>query len=110
MPDSSQVNFMLVGETLNAGVSFEAWLATDDALTGTPTVTASPSGLTLSNAQINTEIVEINGVSVPIGMAVLFTVTGGAACADYMLTVTSQTTIAPVQTMIAKVRLQVYAD
>lgn len=110
MPDSSQVNFLLVGETRNAGISFDNWLSSSEVLTGTPTVTASPSGLTLTNAQVNTEVVTINGLDVPIGHAVLVTVSGGSTCQDYILTATCSTNSTPAQVLIGKVRLQVYSE
>ncbi len=110
MPDSSQVNFLLVGETRNAGISFDDWFGDDEVLIGTPTVVASPVGLTITNAQVNTEEVTINGLSVPIGKAVLFTVTGGTSCTDYLLTATCGTNSTPAQTVIGKVRLQVYSE
>lgn len=110
MPDSAQVNFLLVGETRNAAVSFDSWLGEDELLTGTPTVTASPSGLTISNAQVNTGTVVVNGLEVPIGHGVIFTVTGGSSCTYYIITVTVSTTSSPSQTVIAKVRLQAYSE
>lgn len=110
MPDSSQVNFLLVGETRNAAVSFDAWLGLYETLVGTPTVTGYPSGLTITNAQVNTQVVEVNGLDVPVGNAVLFTVTGGTSCTDYIITVTVTTNSSPAQTLIGKVRLQVYAE
>lgn len=110
MPDSSQVNFLLVGETRNAAVSFESWLGEFEELTGTPSVSASPAGLTLNNAQVNTQVVVVNGLDVPIGRAVLFTVTGGESCKDYLITVTVGTNSSPAQTLIGKVRLQVYSE
>ena len=110
MPDSAQVNFLLVGETRNAAVSFEMWLGETEVLTGTPTVTATPSGLTISNAQVNTGTIEVNGLEVPIGHGVIFAVTGGTSCTDYIITVSCGTSSVPPQTLIAKVRLQVYSE
>ena len=87
MPDSAQVNFLLVGETRNGAVSFDSWLGTNE--TGT---------------------IEVNGLEVSIGKGVLFRVTGGTSCTDYLLTITVTTNSTPAQTLVAKVHLQVYSE
>ena len=110
MPDSAQVNFLLVGETRNGAVSFDSWLGTNETITGTPTVTGSPSGLTIDNAQVNTGTIEVNGLEVAIGKGVLFRVTGGTSCTDYLLTITVTTNSTPAFGQVAKVRLQVYSE
>src|SRR4051812_28428419 len=78
-------------ETRTAGVSFVNVLESGESLTGTPTVTATPSGLTISNIQTNAVAVTINGASVAVGKAVLFSVAGGNNGKKYQLEVQCST-------------------
>lgn len=95
------------GETRNGKVSFTDILDTGEVLTGTPTVTVSPSGPTISNAAVNTSAVTVDGESVAIGHAVTFKVTGGTAGTTYTLTVTASTDATPAQTFKKYVGLEV---
>ena len=91
----------------NAAVSFAAELETGETLTGTPTVTSTPSGLTIDNVRVNSADVAVAGRVVAIGEAVQFRVTGGASDKTYQLTVTCSTTAFPSQTLVAECILKV---
>lgn len=92
-------------ETRNVGVSLSGCLESGETITGTPTVTAAPSGLTISGQSVNAAIVEIEGVNVPIGEAVLFAVAGGTDATKYTITVTAVTSEG--QTIVRKCVLRV---
>lgn len=97
-------------ETRNHGVDFTGKLkelSGDPLLTGTPTVTVSPSGPTLSNKQVSTIATVINDNEVDIAKAVLFTCTGGTDGVDYTITVTCGTTSSPAETLVGTLTLKV---
>jgi len=102
-----QVNRKTVAEVRNCAVSFANKLDPGELLTGTPTVTSTPSGPTISGAAVNTAAKTINGVSVPIGMAVQFKVTGGTVDTDYILKAACGTTSSPAQTLEGFMQLEV---
>lgn len=79
------------GETVNCGMNMSAELASDETITGTPTVTGSPSGLTINNISVITEQTTIDGRRVAIGQGVLFRIAGGTADTTYTITVTCST-------------------
>lgn len=65
----------------------------DDTLTGTPTITASPtSGITLSNKVVTSAAEEIDGETIPIGQAVQFKAAPTSAGQEYTITVSCATT------------------
>lgn len=92
-------------ETRVASVSFAQVLDSGVTLSGTPTVTGSPSGLTISSAQRNSSAVTINGASVAANTAVLFTAAGGSAGQTYTITVSVGTSAS--ETLVRRVRLKV---
>ena len=61
-------------------------LEASETLTGTPTVTVSPTGPTLGSKIVNVAAIDVNGDTVAIGEAVQFTVTGGTAGVRYTIT------------------------
>ena len=75
----------------NIAVSFAEELDEGEVITGTPTVSVSPSGPTLSAAAATTTVRKINGVTVEAGRAVTFTASGGSDGVDYVITVTAAT-------------------
>lgn len=77
-------------ETRGAAVSFSGCLESGETLTGTPTVTGS-ADLTLGSKAVSVAAMEINGVSVPAGEAVTFSVAGGTAGQKYTITVVVST-------------------
>lgn len=83
------------GETRNAAVDFTGKLDAGETLTGTPTVSGSPSGLTVSGVQVNTVALTVTDaggalVTVAIGQAVQFAVAApaNATLGEYTFTVT----------------------
>jgi Flp pilus assembly protein TadG len=84
------------GDVLPIVASFVKELANGDTLTGTPTVSVSPAGPTLSAASVNnaTLQVEIEGNKhfALMGQAVQFTMSGGSDGTTYTVTVTVSTT------------------
>ena len=94
------------GETLNGGVDFTSQLDSTESITGTPTVVEeTTSDLTISAISGNAAAVTINGTSVGIGKAVLFTVTGAVSLTEYSLLVTCATDASTPQTLTARVRM-----
>ena len=93
--------------TVNAGVDFRGQLSSGELLTGTPTVTVSPSGPTISNVQRNSTAQTINDESVPVDQAVLFTIAGGTAGVEYTFTATCSTDSTPSQTLVGDTVLYV---
>ncbi|MES0444964.1 MAG: hypothetical protein ABUJ92_00325 [Desulfobacterales bacterium] len=94
-----------VGATRNVGVSFSGELDSGELLTGTPTITEdATSDLTITNKVINTAILELNGISVPIGEAVQCTVLGFvSANFPYTLNITVSTDATPAQVLPGKI-------
>lgn len=90
-------------ETRLAAVSFSGCLDSGETLTGTPTITAT--GLTLASKQVSGGALTIDGVSVPAGEAVTFTIAGGTAGTKYTITIVVSTTAG--QTLERFVTLQV---
>lgn len=66
-----QIREITTDEVRIISVDFSALLDSGELLTGTPDIQASDD-LTITNAQVNVAAAEINGVSVPAGMAVQF--------------------------------------
>lgn len=91
-------------EVRGAAVSFSGCLETGETLTGTPTVTGH-ADLTLGSVAISSGVLDINGVSVPAGEAVTFSVSGGDAGQKYTITVVVTTSTG--QTIERFLRLQV---
>jgi len=104
-----QKPYMHSDETRNGAVSFDDLLSAspDETITGTPTITGSPAGLTISNVAATTGSREINGKTVAAGKAVTFTVSGGADQTGYSLTVTVVTDSTPAQTLVRVLSLTV---
>lgn len=98
-----------VGTVKNGGVSFSGELPASETLSGTPTVTVSPTGPTLSNKAVNTGAVTLDGVSVPAGEAVTFTVTVGGSVAPGSYTITATCATTGGQTLVASCPLEVTA-
>ena len=96
------------GETRNFAVSFSGRLDTGELLTGTPTIVDisgdSPTDLTISNKVVSTTSLTINGVTVPTGEAVQFTVTGQQSGKSYTIKITVGTDATPAQTLIGEIK------
>lgn len=112
MSIAPQRPFKSVSGTRNVAVSFADMLDDSELLTGTPTITEqTTSDLTLSNKVVNTAQLTINSVTVAIGEAVQFNVTGGTvANSPYSIKISVATDATPAQTLIGTVVLTVIAD
>ena len=75
-------------------------------LTGTPTITATPSGLTLANKAVNTVALKINDSIVAVGKAVQFTATGFADDATYTVTISVGTNSTPAETIVYDLKVK----
>lgn len=85
------------GETLNAGVDFQKLLATDELLTGTPTLTV-PSGIAATTPLVNTAtFFNRRNRRVPVNKGVTFIVSGGTDKERYEIIVSCATTSSPSQ-------------
>lgn len=91
---SNQICYKTATEERTIAVDFSDKLETspDETLTGTPTVTATPSGLTFSSIAVNTVARTVCGTTAAIGKAVQCKVTGGTAGVMYTITVTVPST------------------
>lgn len=95
--NAPQTHHKAGGETRNPAIDFTGKLDSGETLTGTPSVTASPSGLTIANVKVNTTTLTINDASCTAGQAVQFTVAGGTAGVTYTITATCDSTSTPAQ-------------
>ena len=95
------------GETRNAFVSFKKLLEVIpvEKLTGTPTVTVSPTGPNLTNKALNAATVEVKGQTRDPNVVVQFTVDSCTDATDYTITVTVSTDAADAQTFVRKMKL-----
>lgn len=78
MSQALQIRSQKSTETRNHGVDCTGSLEDDEKLIGTPTITATPAGLTLSNKQVTTTMKKIVGKRVPAGKAIAFSAVGVA--------------------------------
>lgn len=99
-----------VSEVRNVAYDFTPLLDEGESLTGTPTVTITPSGPTVSNAAVNVAALTILGETVAIGKAVQFRVSGGSSGVTYTFTISVATNSTPAQTLRRKGRLNLVAD
>lgn len=97
MLDALQVGLIAAGETRIVSVDYRGKLDSGELLTGTPTVTISPSGPTISNESVNAAALTINGETVAIGQAVQFKITGVTAGVTYNITTVCSTDSTPAQ-------------
>lgn len=95
--EAIQLHDKAPGSTRNVSVDLRGKLDTGELLTGTPVVTAWPSGLTLANKAVNSETLTIDGATCVAGQAVQFSVAGGSAGTDYLIVVACGTTSTPAQ-------------
>ena len=115
MKYAPQIGEKTISEVRNVAVSFSGLLDTGEVLTGTPTVIVaspaeSPQNLTIASPVVNTAIIVVNGVSVPIGEAIQFSVSGGLVNTDYVIQISCDTDATPTQTLYGSIRLGVIAD
>jgi hypothetical protein len=89
----------------NGAISLDALLDAAETITGTPTITATPAGLTFASVAANVAEVTIKGSTVAAGKALTFRVSGGTSGAIYSATATVTTTATPSQTIEVKFKL-----
>lgn len=90
----------------NVKIDATAELTGSEVLTGTPTITEST--LTLTGKAINSSAtVEINGATVALNKAILFTVAGGTAGTTYSIAISVGTTSNPAETLTYDGQLEV---
>lgn len=102
-----QVHSKRAAAVRNVAVDFSGQLDTGELLTGAPTVTASPTGLTIDDEAVSGSALTILGVSVAAGQAIQFSVAGGTAGRTYTISVTCGTTASPDQLLVEDLTLQV---
>lgn len=89
-------------------VDFQDWLDNDETLTGTPTVTeVTTADLTLSNKQVNTVPVYIDGRYVGTGKAVQWKVSGQLSGRTYTIQVTTTSNAAVPRTKVVYCKFRV---
>ena len=103
--------FKTVAEIRNAKVNLSSELDTGELFTGTPLVVEEKtSDLTITNKVVNVAEITIERVTVAIGNAVQFKITGGVAGQLYRIRITAITDSSPAQTVIVECELFVTAD
>lgn len=105
---AEQIQCKTVDEVRNVSVSFDGRLDSGIVLIGAPTVVELYSiDLTISNIIINTAILTINGVSVPIGKAVQFAISSGIAGNRYTIKITAASDASPPEIHVGYITLDV---
>lgn len=95
-------------ETRTFSHSLRHKMATDELLTGTPTVVeVGSSALTISSVGINEAERTISGFVALVSQAVEFTVAGGTAGTTYSLKITAVTDADAEQTLVELISLRV---
>ncbi len=86
-------------EVLNGAIDFTSKMRSAEKLTGTPTVTATPTGLAFASVAVNTSAIEEDGFKADIGKAVQFSVSGGTAGIDYLISAKCGSDSTPAQSL-----------
>lgn len=99
---AAQRPVLATGDVRNCAVSFAEQLDAGEALTGTPTVQEqTTTDLTIASVAVSTTVLAINGVSVAVGEAVQFKVSGQLTThTPYKLKITATTNSTPAQTLV----------
>lgn len=92
-------------EVRTISVDLSDMLDEGETLTGSPTITSTPSGLTIDNEQISDSALTINDREVSAGLVVQFTASGGTARQTYSIILQSDTSGS--QTIEVELRLRV---
>jgi len=88
---SSEIPQKLTGEVLVGGIDCTNRLGSGETLGGTPTITASSSGLVISSVAVSTLAMTINNSTVATGQAVTFVMSAGTAGELYTMLFSSTT-------------------
>lgn len=94
-----QVGEKTPAEVLNVAVSFAGKLNEGELLTGTPTLSVTPSGMAVTAAAVNTVALTIQQRTVAIGQAVQFAVSSGTVDDSYVVAISAVTNATPAQTL-----------
>lgn len=99
MTTAEQIQSKTAAEVRNLAVDFTDKLDSGELLTGTPSVSTTPSGLTIASQAVSTGALTILGTSVLTGQAATCSVSGGSAGTRYTLTVQCGTDATVAQTL-----------
>jgi len=99
MSQAEQIQSKTAAEVRNLAVDFTDKLDSGELLTGTPTVSGDPAGLTIASVAVSAGALTILGTSVLTGQAVTCSVSGGSAGTRYTLTIQCGTDATVAQTL-----------
>lgn len=88
---ATEVHVKTTGETVPIAINYEPKLDSGETLSGTPTVTASSSALTISSVAISTGSLTISGRTVAASQAITCLAAAGTAGVTYTLTAKANT-------------------
>lgn len=95
MPVLAETDTVLMGqnEILVGAISFSGFLRAGETISSVTSVTISPAGPDITNAQVTGSAQIINGISTPAAEAITFTIDGdGSSKGLYTITATVVTT------------------
>lgn len=102
---------LIVGEIRLVSVDMRGKLDEGELLDGVPAIIEmDTTDLSISNQGVSTEELVINKLSVPIGQAIQFKVSGAVAGTKYRIKITVSTDSDPAQTLIVYVGLSGVAE
>jgi hypothetical protein len=96
-----------VGDTELFAIDYTDMLDSSETLTGPTCAEVTTTALTIANVAVNSAAVTINGVSVAIGKAVQFKVSGQVINTTYTLLVTVTTTSSPARVLARHAKFRV---
>jgi len=99
MSQAEQIQTKTANEVRNLAANFTDKLDSGEELTGTPTVSISPAGVTASSVAVSSGSLTILGETVASGKAVTCSVSGGSSGTRYTLTIQAGTDATPAQTL-----------
>lgn len=99
MSQAEQIQSKTANEVRNLAANFTDKLDSGESLTGTPTVSISPSGVTAASIAVSTGSLTVLGETVAAGNAVTCSVSAGTAGTRYTLTIQCDTDATPAQTL-----------
>lgn len=103
----SEMPVISVGDTELFAIDYTDLLDDTETLTGPTATEVSTTDLTIANVAVNVAAVTINGVSVAIGKAVQFKISGQKIDTAYRVLVTVTTTSTPARTLARHAKFRV---
>jgi hypothetical protein len=103
----SEMPVVSVGDTEVWAIDYTDILDDTETLTGPTATEVTSTDLTIANVAVNSAAVTINGVSVAIGKAVQFKISGQKVDAAYKVLVTVTTTSTPARTIARHAKFRV---